>query len=65
MQAILSKKAYAYYLITGQLPPMGGAKGGGGGGGQNTQTVQKADPWEGQQPFLKTGFQAADATFGY
>jgi len=61
MQTILSKKAYAYYLITGQLPPMGGAKGGGGGGGgQNTNTVQKADPWEGQQPFLKTGFQAAE-----
>ena len=28
-------------------------KGGGGGGGQSTNTVQKADPWSGQQPFLK------------
>ena len=34
---------------------------GGGGGGQttSTQTVQKADPWEGQQPFLTTGYQQA------
>ena len=55
MRQILSKKAYAYYLITGQLPPMAGAKGGGGGGGsQSTQTIQKADPWSGQQPFLTT-----------
>lgn len=60
MQTILSKKAYAYYLITGQIPPMGGAKGGGGsGGGQSTNTVQKADPWAGQQPFLTSGFEAA------
>ena len=34
-------------------------KGGGGGGGQNTQTVQKADPWSGQQPFLTDVFQQA------
>ena len=34
-------------------------KGGGGGGQQSTQTIQKADPWEGQQPFLKSGFEAA------
>ncbi len=34
-------------------------KGGGGGGGTNTQTVQKADPWGGQQPFLKDVFQQA------
>jgi hypothetical protein len=60
MQTILSKKAYAYYLITGQIPPMGGAKGGGGGGGQSTNTVQKADPWAGQQPFLTSGFEAAE-----
>ena len=60
MQTILSKKAYAYYLITGQIPPMGGSKGGGGsGGGQSTNTVQKADPWAGQQPFLTSGFEAA------
>lgn len=32
-------------------------KGGGGGGGTNT--IQKADPWEGQQPFLEYGFQQA------
>lgn len=33
---------------------------GGGGGSQpsgQTTTVQKADPWSGQQPFLQTGFQ--------
>jgi len=61
MEKILSKKAHDFYLITGQIPAVGGAKGGGGGGGgQNTQTVQKADPWSGQQPFLKTGFKAAE-----
>ena len=66
MRQILSKKAHAYYLITGQLPPMGGAKGGssGGGGGQNTQTIQKADPWEGQQPYLTSGFEAAQSRLG-
>ena len=34
-------------------------KGGGSGGGQSTNTVQKADPWAGQQPFLKDVFQEA------
>jgi uncharacterized membrane protein YebE (DUF533 family) len=29
--------------------------GGGGGGGQSTNTVQKADPWAGQQPYLQGG----------
>ena len=29
-----------------------------GGGGSNT-TVEKADPWEAQQPYLKAGFQGA------
>jgi len=40
-------------------------KGGGGGGGQNTstQTVEKADPWEGQQPFLKDVFSKAQARY--
>ena len=33
--------------------------GGSGGGGTSTQTVEKADPWEGQQPFLKDVFQKA------
>ena len=28
-----------------------------GGGGGGTTTVQKADPWEGQQPYLKDVFQ--------
>jgi len=31
----------------------GGGGKGGGGGGSNTTTVQKADPWEGVQPYLK------------
>ena len=30
----------------------GGGKGG-GGGGSSTQTIQKADPWEGVQPYIK------------
>ena len=35
-------------------------KGGGSGGGQqSTTTVQKADPWSGQQPFLTYGFEQA------
>jgi len=34
-------------------------KGGGGGGQQSTNTVEKADPWAGQQPFLKDVFQQA------
>lgn len=35
--------------------------GGGSGGGQNTQTVQKADPWSGQQEYLTDVFQKAQA----
>lgn len=38
---------------------MGGSSGG-GGGGQNTQTIQKSDPWAGQQPFLTRGFERAE-----
>ncbi len=40
-----------------------------GGGGSspapagNTTTVQKSDPWEGQQPYLKTGFAEAQKLF--
>ena len=64
MRQFLSKKAYTYYLVTGQIPPMAGAKGGSGGGGQSTQTIQKADPWSGQQPFLTTGFEAAQDRYG-
>ena len=33
--------------------------GGGSGGGTNTNTVEKADPWAGQQPYLKDVFQEA------
>ena len=64
MREFLSKKAYTYYLITGQLPPMAGAKGGSGGGSTSTQTIQKADPWAGQQPFLSYGFEQAKGRYG-
>lgn len=36
--------------------------GGGGGGGQNT-TVQKADPWAGQQPYLSDVFSQAQKLY--
>ena len=41
--------------------PLQMMKGGGGGGGQttSTNTVEKADPWAGQQPYLKDVFQEA------
>jgi len=39
-------------------------KGGGGGGSQSTQTIQKADPWSGQQPFLTQGYEAAQSRLG-
>lgn len=39
---------------------MSGIFGGGGGGGHSTQTVQQnADPWSGQQPYLKEIFAEA------
>ncbi len=38
---------------------MGGGKGGGG----STTTVQKADPWEGQQPYLQEIFQSAQQLY--
>ena len=31
----------------------------GGKGGGDTTTTQKADPWSGQQPYLKFGFNQA------
>lgn len=34
-----------------------------GGGGGGTTTVQKADPWEGQQPYLKDVFSEADRLY--
>jgi hypothetical protein len=36
-----------------------GGGGGNEGGGGTTNTVQKADPWEGQQPYLTYGFEQA------
>lgn len=41
---------------------MGGILGGGGGGGNST-TVQKADPWSGQQPYLTQQFQEAQKLY--
>jgi hypothetical protein len=38
-------------------------KGGGGSSGGSTNTVEKADPWEGQQPFLTYGFDEARDRF--
>jgi hypothetical protein len=35
----------------------------GGGGGGDTTTVQKADPWAGQQPYLAYGFQQAQKNY--
>lgn len=40
----------------------GGGKGGGGGGGSNTTTIQKADPWEGVQPYIKDYLAVGQAT---
>ncbi len=37
--------------------------GGGGGGGQTTNTVQKADPWAGQQPFLSDIYGQAQSLY--
>jgi hypothetical protein len=57
-----------FYYISNDAPIAhcgGGGKGGGGGGGgsQSTQTIQKADPWSGQQPYLHTGFMRAQEEF--
>lgn len=56
-----------YYHVSSDIPMTyfgGGDPGGGGGGGtQTTQTVEKADPWEGQQPYLAKGFQEAERVF--
>jgi hypothetical protein len=34
-----------------------------GGGGSSTNTVQNADPWSGQQPYLQYGFQQAQNNY--
>ena len=34
------------------------------GGGGNTTTVQKADPWEGQQPYLKDIYAQTGGLYG-
>jgi len=40
-----------------------GSGGGGSSGSTQTQTVQKADPWSEQQPYLKTGFSQAQSIY--
>ena len=49
--------------FNGKMTLFGQVKHGGGsgsGGGQNTTTVQKSDPWTGQQPYLTDTFSQAD-----
>lgn len=38
--------------------------GSGGGGGGNTTTIQKADPWVGQQPYLKDIYAQTGGLYG-
>ncbi len=55
-----------YYYIEDDSPIAwcGGAMGGGGESGGGTQTtVQKADPWPKQQPYLLKGFQNSEQQF--
>jgi len=59
-----NKKTNEYELVSEQFYEYEGeiAEAKGGGGGSQT-TVQKADPWEGQQPYLKKGFEKAEELF--
>jgi hypothetical protein len=41
----------------------GGGSSGGGGGGQTNTTVQKSDPWSGQQPYLTDVMGKAQETY--
>lgn len=52
-----------YYFYDGNLALCGGGGDDGGGGSQTTQTIQKSDPWEGQQPYLRRGFSEAEKLF--
>jgi hypothetical protein len=45
------------------LPLHGALKGDSGGGSGTTTTVQKADPWAGQQPYLTYGFEKAQQQY--
>lgn len=49
--------------LLGRIFKFSDFKGGGGGGSPSTNTVQKADPWAGQQPFLTYGFDEAQNRF--
>lgn len=50
-------------VLHNSRPQGGGGKGGGGGGTTSTQTVQKADPWAGQQPYLQDIFSQAQSQY--
>lgn len=54
-----------FYYLSDNSPMAwcGGGQDSGGGGTQTTQTVEKADPWAGQQPFLTRGFNEAQQFF--
>lgn len=43
--------------------PMSWCGGGQSGGGGQTNTVQKSDPWSGQQPYLTQGYQQVQSAF--
>jgi hypothetical protein len=62
----INENESAWHYVHDDMPIAycGGAPSGGGGGGtQTTQTVEKADPWEGQQPYLTRGFAEAEKMF--
>lgn len=50
-------------IVGGIVGALVGGKSGGGGGTQTTQTIQKADPWEGVQPALSTLYNNAVANW--
>jgi len=51
------------YEYEGPLALCGGGGEPSGGGGGSQTTVQKADPWSGQQPYLTKGFEQAEQRF--
>jgi hypothetical protein len=71
MNELFKRKVRRHYFIdemtgikrNGLYGGGGQPSGGGGGGTQTTQTVQKSDPWSGQQPYLSTGFSKAQNEF--